>query len=138
MNTVLYLSTLLLDVSGVLFSFAFLWLNVFTDYSDLSVRNKNILKISKSTMILSMVFALLNCLLSNTNYVEASISKTATLYTIIAISWLVVLLACVVALMYLSIIKKSFKADVSTAIKQVFKNALPGAIIGLFLSWLFS
>mgnify|MGYP004688330133 CR=1 FL=1 len=138
MSTVIYLSTILLDISGVLFSFLFLWLNAFTDYSDLPTRNKNILKTSKTSMILSMIFALLTCLLSKSESIEESISKTATLYTIIAISWLVVLLACGIVLMYLSIIKRSFKADVSLALKQVFKNALPGAIIGLFMSWLFS
>ena len=138
MYTVLFLSTILLAVSGVAFSFVYLWLNVFSKYSDLAERNKNILKISQATMVLSMVFALLSCLLSNTTAIEDAISKTALQYAIIAISWLVVLLACGAALLYISISKKTFKAEVSSAIKKIFKIALPGAIVGLIFSWLFS
>ena len=138
MTTVISISTMFLHFSGIIFSLIYLWLNVFSKLPDLPARNGNILKIIKTTIISSMIFAFLSCLLAKNAQIEKSIALTSSLYAVIAISWLVILLACGVSLIYSSISKKPYRTDVGQAVKNIFKLAMPGAIIGLILSWLFS
>ena len=138
MLIVILISTILLDISGIAFSLLYLWLNIFSKYTDLDERNKSILKIAKTTMVLSMIFALLSCLLANNLNVASNIARTSLLYAVIAISWLVVLLACGGAMLYRNLSKKEFSSEIGQTTKQIFVIALPGAIIGFVLSWLFS
>lgn len=138
MSTILFIATLILNISGVAFSAIYIWLNSFSKITDLAERNNSILKITKVSMSLSMVFALLSCLLSNNNVIEDAIGSTATLYSIIAISWLVVLLACGVAMLYSFVSKAKFKTELLSSVKKIFVIALWGAGISMVLTWLFS
>lgn len=138
MSTILFIATLVLNIVGVAFSVIYIWLNAFSKITDLADRNTSILKITKVSMSLSMVFALLSCLLSSDNVIEEAIGSTATLYSIIAISWLVVLLACGVAMLYSFVSKATFKTELLRSVKKIFVIALWGAGISMVLTWLFS
>ena len=138
MSTIIYISTLVLNFAGVAFAGTYIWLNVFSKITDLADRNTSILKITKTSMILSMVFSLLSCLLSNTSVIDAAIQRTTSLYSIIAISWLVVLLVCGISMLCAFVSKSTYKRELTRSIRKIFNIALWGAIISLVLSWLFS
>lgn len=138
MSTVLVVSTMILNFAGIAFAAIYIWLNVFSTVIDLAERNASVLKITKISMVLSMVFALLSCLLTNTGDVEAAIARATMLYSVIAISWLAVLLLCGVA-MFLSLVsKKTFRREITKSVKNIGIIALWGAVAGMVLSWLFS
>lgn len=138
MSTVLYVSTMILNFAGIAFAAVYVWLNVFSKITDLSDRNASVLKITRTSVVLTMVFALLSCLLSNSGEIEAAIQRTTTLYTIVAISWLVVLLLCGIAMIFSLVSKKTFKAELAKSVKKIFVIALWGSIVAMVLSWLFS
>lgn len=138
MSTVLYVSTMILNFAGIAFAAVYVWLNVFSKITDLSDRNASVLKITRTSVVLTMVFALLSCLLSNSGEIEAAIQRTTTLYTVVAISWLVVLLLCGIAMILSLVSKKTFKAELAKSVKKIFVIALWGSIVAMVLSWLFS
>ena len=138
MTGILFCATLVLNFVGFLFAIVFLWINIFGRYTDLADRNTSTLRISRASMIISIVFAILTCLLSESTEVTKAISRSALLCCIIAITWLVVILICGIALLINVISKKHYKPEISSATKQLFKTALPCSIICLVLTWLFS
>ena len=138
MSTVLYVSTMILNFAGIAFAAVYVWLNIFSKITDLSDRNASVLKITRTSVALTMVFALLSCLLSNSGEIEAAIQRTTTLYTVVAISWLVVLLLCGIAMIFSLVSKKTFKAELAKSVKKIFVIALWGSIVAMVLSWLFS
>lgn len=138
MSTVLFVSTMILNFAGIAFAAVYVWLNVFSKITDLSDRNASVLKITRTSVVLTMVFALLSCLLSNSGEIEAAIQRTTTLYTVVAISWLVVLLLCGIAMIFSLVSKKVFKAELAKSVKKIFVIALWGSIVAMVLSWLFS
>lgn len=138
MTGILFGTTLVLNFSGFLFAGVFLWINISGLYTDLHDRMANALKISKVSMNTSIVFAFLTCLLAESTEVVEAISRSALLYSIIAITWLVVVLGCGITMLWIVISKKHYRSGINLATKQLFKVALPGAIICLVLTWLFS
>lgn len=138
MSTVIYIGALILNFSGIAFAAVYVWLNVFSKITDLSARNASVLKFTRTSVILTLVFGLLSCLLSNSGAIEAAIQRTATLYAIVAISWLVVLLLCGVATIVSLVSKRVFKPETTKSVKRIFTVALWGSIIATVLSWLFS
>lgn len=138
MSTVLYVSTMILNFAGIAFATVYVWLNVFSKITDLSDRNASVLMITRTSVVLTMVFALLSCLLSNSGEIEAAIQRTTTLYTVVAISWLFVLLLCGIAMIFSLVSKKTLKAELTKSVKNIFVIALWGSIVAMVLSWLFS
>lgn len=138
MTDILFYSTLVLNFAGFIFAGVFIWINISGRYTDLVDRNASVLKISKVAMITSIAFAFLTCLLTESAEVNEAISKSALLYSIIAITWLVVILVCGITMLLTVISKKYYKPEISNATKQLFKIALPASIICLILTWLFS
>ena len=138
MTNILFWSTIVLDFAGFLFSGIFLWNNLSTGFSDIADRNATVLRITKASMIVSIVFGLLTCLLSDAGSVEVAIEKSALLFSIIAITWLAVLVACGIAMLFTVISKTHYRSTVSKATKKLFAIALPGSIICLVLTWIFS
>ena len=136
MSVLLFISTIVLDLAGVAFAATYIWLNSFSKITDLASRNTSILKISRVSMVLSLVFALLSCLLTNSGTVDGAISRATILYSIIAISWLVVLLGCGVAMYIAFISKTTFKDTLLQSFKKIFSIAITGAIVGMILAWL--
>ena len=137
-TNVLFYATLVLDFAGLLFAVVFLWVNLGSGFTDLSERSASALKICKISMVVSIIFSFLTSLLSNGVEIYTAISKSSLLFSIIAITWLAVILACGIVLLFKVISKTSYRASISKAVKQLFGVALPGAIICLVLSWLFS
>ena len=138
MSTLLSISTVVLCLAGVLFSLVFIWLNTFSKITDLEPRNASILKISKASMVLSLIFALLSCLLTNQRNISEAIEHTSKLYSFIAISWLIVIVGCGVSMMIALVSKKEFREGLLKSIKKVFSVALVGSIFGMILAWLLS
>lgn len=138
MSTVLYVSTMILNFAGIAFAAVYVWLNVFSKITDLSDRNASVLKITRTSVVLTMVFTLLSCLLSNSGEIETAIQRTTTLYTVVAISWLVVLLLCGIAMIFSLVSRKTFKPELAKSVKKIFIIALWGSIVAMVLSWLFS
>ncbi len=138
MSTILFIATLVLNLAGIVFSAVYIWLNVFSHITDLAERNRGILKITRASMYLSLVFALLSCLLSDNAVIAEAIKSTGTLYTVIAISWLAVLFLCGVAMLFSFLSKSTFKRDLMATVKKIFTVSLTGSIIAVVLTWVFS
>ena len=138
MTDILFYCTLVLNFAGFLFAAVFLWINISGSYSDLSDRNTSALTITRVSMYISIGFAFLTCLLAENSEIAEAISKTSLLYSIIAVTWLVVIFGCGMTRLLTVMSKKYYKPDISRAAKQLFKISLPGAIICLVLTWLFS
>lgn len=136
--TILYYSTYVLHFSGIAFSLVYLVINLFTHMSDLSDRNQAILRIVKLSMGLSIGFAFASSLLSDPEFLEEALIKTTSALSVIAISWLSVLVLCGVSMLVLLLLKRRYRSATSGAIRRIFKIALIGAIIALILIWLFS
>lgn len=137
-TNILFYSTLVLNFAGVIFSCIYLWINLDNSFLYLADRNAKIIKITKTSMIISIIFGFLTCLLSDSVSIEAAIEKSALLFTIISISWLVVLVGCGIVMLFTVISKTTYRESTARAIKSLFTIALPGAIICLVLTWLFS
>lgn len=138
MTDILFYSTLVLNFSGLLFSFVYLWINVFRKFEDTADRSSNVLTIARVSMVTSIVFAFLTCLLTDFLDIEEAISQSALLYSIIAITWLAIIAVCGITMLFTVMSKKYYKREISHAIKSLFKTALWGSIICLILTWLFS
>lgn len=138
MSKILYVSTIVLCFAGVVFSLVYIWLNTFSKITDIEARNSSILKISRTSMVLSLIFALLACLLTNPGNVDDAIGRTSKLYSNIAISWLVVILGCGISMLIALVSKTKFREGLLKSIKKVFSIALAGSIIGMILAWLLS
>ena len=138
MTMILFYSTIVICGAGALFSIIYLWLNTFSKITDLEPRNASILKIARTSMGLSLIFALLTCLLSDPGNVVAAIGLTSRLYSIIAITWLVVILLCGISMLIALVSKADYRVDLLGSINKVFSNALAGAVIGMILAWLLS
>ncbi|MBQ9910081.1 MAG: hypothetical protein IJM50_01000 [Lachnospiraceae bacterium] len=137
MSIILFISTFAMILAGLAFSLAYIWINAFSDRSDLKTRNNSIIRMTRTTMILSLIFALVSGLFAKTANASAAISRTVTLYSAIAISWLIVLLACG-CVAFISFVSKSrFKEGLLPALKRLFTLGVIGAALGTFFAWLF-
>lgn len=138
MSTVLYISTLVLCFSGIAFSFLCIWLNTFSKVSDIKSRSAGMLKIIGTSMVLSIVFAFLSCLINDSDNTERAIEKLSELYAIIAVDWLVVIVGCGIAMLITFVSKTKYRKETIKSIKRVFLIALIGGLLGMVLSWLLS
>lgn len=139
MTNMMFVVTLILNFVAALFAIVYIIVNFFKDsFSDLEDRSEDALKISRVAMIVSFVLALFTCLMSNYSDVAFAISQSATLYSVIFITWLAIALGNGLFLLFTVISKKHYKPSFSKATKKLFKITIPGAIVGLVLTWLFS
>lgn len=138
MALILFVSTLVLTLSGVLFSILYLIINVRGTLSDLPVRNKALVRITRSSMILSLVFAFLTGLLSGSLWVEDAAAMSSFLYGIIALAWMAVILVTGVVMVVALVSRKPFSATLSATIKRIFMIALIGAVVALVFAFLLS
>lgn len=138
MSTIISISTVVLCLAGVVFSLVYIWLNTFSKITDLDSRNSSILKISRASMVLSLIFALLSCLLSDPGNVGDAISRSSKLYSFIAVSWLVVVFGCGISMLIALVSKTKYREGLLKSVKKIFSTALAGSIIGMLLAWLLS
>lgn len=138
MSTIISISTVVLCLAGVVFSLVYIRLNTFSKITDLDSRNSSILKISRASMVLSLIFPLLSCLLSDPGNVGDAISRSSKLYSFIAVSWLVVILGCGISMLIALVSKTKYREGLLKSVKKIFSTALAGSIIGMLLAWLLS
>ena len=138
MTDVLFYSTLVLNFAGFIFAALYIWVNAYARYSDLTDRSENALQIAKVSMGISIPFAFLTCLLADSEMISEAISTASLLYFIIAITWLAVIAVCGITMLVTVISKNLYKPQIPVAIKRLFRIALPGALVSLVLTWLFS
>ena len=138
MSTIISISTVVLCLAGVVFSLVYIWLNTFSKITDLDSRNSSTLKISRASMVLSLIFALLSCLLSDLGNVGDAISRSSKLYSFIAVSWLVVIFGCGISMLIALVSKTKYREGLLKSVKKIFSTALAGSIIGMLLAWLLS
>lgn len=137
MTDVLFYSTLVLNFAGFIFAVILLFINISGRLPELYDRTDSAVKIARLSMITSMIFAFLTSLLSEAADIDEAISMTSLLYSIIATTWLAIILVCGVIMLIALVSKRFYTADVSSTVKQLFKMSLPAAIISLVLSWMF-
>ena len=135
MSILMFGATVLLTLSGVCFAGLYLWLNIFSSLPDLADRSKNALSVSRVSVILSLVFALLNSVITDKASVEA-IEASALLFTIISISYLVVALACGVALICTLVSRYSYRRGLGGIVGRMFLLSSIGGAVALAFAWL--
>jgi quinol-cytochrome oxidoreductase complex cytochrome b subunit len=138
MSGILSVSGLVLQFACVLFMSAYIWLNVIGKDSDIDSKNTLIMQAVRTTMILALVFILLPCFLTYTQSVTQEIARASHNYSIAAISWLVVIFECGVAILISVFSKSGDKRELISAIRKAFRRALIGTILSMVLSWLLS
>lgn len=138
MSIIINISTVVLCLSGVIFSLVYIWLNTFSKITDLDSRNNSTLKISIASMVLSLIFALLSCFLSAPGNIGDAISRSSKLYSFIAVSWLIVILGCGISMLIALVSKTKYREGLLISVKKIFLIALAGSITGLLLAWLLS
>lgn len=137
-STILFAATIVLIAAGFIFSLLYIWLNATASRTDLDTRNTGIRKVCKTTMVLSLISSLLCCLLSKSDSIDKAISQAHLLYTVIAISWMAVLLASGIGFFIVSASKRAYKPAYSKEIKKLIPIAVFGVILGVVFAWLFS
>lgn len=135
MSNILYITTILFDLVGVILAVIFIWLNMSGKISDLSERSASILKIAKKTVIFSFVSTLLYCLLTNNAEVEEVIAQTNKLFSIIAMTWMIVLAFVGIALIRNLASKSDYKKNVTDTLLRMGKLALISGVVGVVLAW---
>ena len=136
MTTILFIFTIVLVVSGSAFAITHMWLSLFSSVTiDVGARKKTCVSFAKWSMILSLLFALLSCLLSKTGASDEAIDRTSTLYTVIAINWLVVFFLSTVSIIIASVAKARYRADAAKDIKKVLVVSVFGFLIAALLAW---
>lgn len=135
MTNLLFIAALILHVTGVAFAGTYLWLNVFSRRSELADRNKEMRKMIWFCLALTIIFTILSCLLSNVSGVEGAIARAEFLYAMLAVSWLVVVALCGIALLYAFVARGSFKRELVKAIRRLFWMAMIGAVFGMVFAW---
>jgi len=138
MTSVLHISATVLNFAGAAFAAIYIWMNTFSKLTDVDMRNASTLKLAKSSMILSMVFALLACLFSKNIEVAEAIARATGFYRMSAITWFAVFGLCGFAMIYAVLSKSTFRRTLTETLKKMFSLSLWGGIIAILLSWLFS
>ena len=138
MTIVLFWATVALNVSGILFAAIYLLINHLQGFDDLAARNASTLKTARISMALSLLGAFLTSLLSGVEQMQVALDASARLFSIIALSWVAMLLVCGILLLISVVSKRNFRAGTGAMLGRVVKIAVPGAVIGMLLAWLFS
>lgn len=138
MTMILFVATLVLDLAALVFSAVYLLISANNGIVDAADRKKSALTVIKAAMIASSVSAFLTCLLADGKVVAEAISMAALLYSILAVTWLVVLLGCGVLLLIALVSKRRFSPNLGHSVRGLLKYAVIGAGVGLLLSWLLS
>ena len=136
MSYIMSVATVALMVSGVGFSCLYLWINLFASLSDLAERSKNAYKIAQVSTILSLVFALLSAVITDTADVTVAIASSQLLFSIIAIGYLVVTALCGAAMVYAVLSRSSYRRGIGAVVGKIFIVSMVGASVGLLFSWL--
>ena len=136
MSYIMFVATVALMVSGVGFSCLYLWINLFASLSDLAERSKNAYKIAQVSTILSLVFALLSAVITDTADVTVAIASSQLLFSIIAIGYLVVTALCGAAMVYAVLSRSSYRRGIGVVVGKIFIVSMVGASVGLLFSWL--
>ncbi len=134
---ILFYSTIVLNFAGFIFACVFLWINIYGKYTDMEDRGISTLRIARISMIISIVFAFLICLFVDSEDIFEALSNSSLLYSIIAITWLAVVLICGITMLITVVSKRLYKPSISLACKKLFKISIPGALVCLFFTWLF-
>ena len=138
LSELLRVITVALTVCGIAFSGVYIWVNTAKGVSDLAARSKSLLNIIKVTSLMSVIAAFAACFFSGDEPIEASISKTASLYSFIACCWLVVIAVCGALMLVLFLDKKFYSKNAVGVVGRALKNAVAVCVFGAVFSWLMS
>ena len=136
MSSLLYYTTVCIDVVFVICSLILMWINTFATREDLVKRNASIMGILKSCLATMLVIAVLVSILSE-SFTE-SIEMTSHLYFLIMMTMLIVVLVSVLVKAYRIIAKGSFEPETEKAFSRLIRLSVVGAVISGLLGWLLS
>ena len=136
MSSIMFAATVALTVSGVCFAGLYLWINLFSSLTDLADRSRNAYGISRISIILSLVFALLSSIITDSGSATEAIATSRTLFGIIAIAYLVITVVCGAAMIYAVLSRRAYRRGIGSVVGRMFLIAIIGAVIGLVFSWL--
>ena len=111
MNIILFIIPILFTLVTIVCSVVYLYINNFTTYSNIDERNKSLKRIIKYASIGSLVSTILYGLLNTGEDIEATISKTSTLYMIIGIAFSLIIITCIGIVTHKLIKKDRYEAD---------------------------
>jgi len=139
MDTVLIIATFVLNCAGALFAVVYVALNLFMnldEYGEFRDKNRNASFVMIASAVLSLAFAFCICLFVPVTSAESTIAISAALYGIIAMTWLIVIVLCGCAMLFLIISKLGYSAEKVKGVRTVFFIALGTVIISCALFWL--
>lgn len=130
------LSAIMLDLAAVIFAMVYIWLNTFSKIVDVWSRNEVIVRVVKITMILSILFAFLTCVVADEETFPDSVMDTHNLYIFIGLSWIVVLVCLAIAAIFRLVSKERFLDKKTGTLNRILKIAICGAVLSLGMAWL--
>ena len=136
MSSLLYYTTVCIDVLFVICSLIVLWINTFATREDLSKRNTNIMGILKSCLATMLVISALLSVLSES--LTESIKMTSHLYYLIMMTMLIVVFVSVLVKAYRILAKGTFEPATEKALGRLIRLSVVGAVISGLLGWLLS
>lgn len=138
MNIILFIIPILFTLVTIVCSVVYLYINNFTTYSNIDERNKSLKRIIKYASIGSLVSTILYGLLNTGEDIEATVSKTSTLYMIIGIAFSLIIIACIGIITHKLIKKDRYEADCLSKNSYILKVLSIVTLISYVLSWLLS
>lgn len=138
MDNVLFALVLILNFFGIIVCAIYIVTNTFFGYNNQIVRNETMLKISRLSMIFSLVFSLLAAFFSENSSAEVIMERVHTLFLIIGVSWVTTAVICGIVMMVTLIVKKYYSDENSIILRKVLILSAIGASIALFMTWLFA
>ena len=135
-SVIMFICTVALNVAAVGFAAVYLWLNMFASVSEIDSRSKNAYSISRLSMAISLGLALLTSLMSSGKTPEAAVGLSQSLFTVIAISHMVVLLLCGAAMVWAIISRYSYSRSLGRTVLRISLLSVLGAGVGLVFAWL--
>lgn len=138
MNIILFIIPILFTLVTIVCSVVYLYINNFTTYSNIDERNKSLKRIIKYASIGSLVSTILYGLLNTSEDIEATVSKTSTLYMIIGIAFSLIIIVCIGIVTHKLIKKDRYEADCLRKNSYILKVLSIVTLISYVLSWLLS
>ena len=137
MSKLLFIATIILCISELAMGFSYIWLNMYSGFSDVTSRGDSLLKTMKTAGIFSLIFSLFIVLLADYGLAPAEIYRSSIAYRYIAITWLLLFLGCIISMITVAVSKSSPAGSIYTEIKKLVSMSIKFAIIAIIISWLF-
>lgn len=136
MSRGLVLATMVMGASGVMLALICVFINTFSRLPDLADRNVSIVRMIKISVLCTLLFALISCLVADAGMIYETIESVAYTYMLISISWLVIMLVGGIALVGILISRSRFERNRAKALSKIMTIAFWTMLLAMVFAYL--